>query len=66
MRSRGVIYILFLLICVSFKGYANDREVWVNNLNKIAYPVIYNLANGELRQSMPVYNGNHPSQRNEG
>ncbi|RXK62008.1 DUF2264 domain-containing protein [Lacibacter luteus] len=31
-----------------------DRQVWVNNLYKIAYPVIHNLAEGTLKQNLPL------------
>ncbi|MGL4332450.1 MAG: DUF2264 domain-containing protein [Bacteroidales bacterium] len=33
---------------------AQDRALWVNYLWKISYPVIHNLAEGTLRQNMPV------------
>lgn len=31
-----------------------DRQVWVNSLYKIAYPVIHNLAEGTLKQNLPL------------
>lgn len=33
---------------------AEERALWVNYLWKISYPVIHNLAEGTLRQNMPV------------
>ena len=33
---------------------AQDREFSVNSLYKIAYPVVHNLAEGTLRQNMPL------------
>lgn len=36
---------------------AQDRQVWVNSLYKIAYPVIHNLAEGTLKQNMPLETG---------
>ena len=36
---------------------AQDREVWVKALYKIAYPVIHNLAQGTLKQNMPLETG---------
>ena len=32
----------------------NDRTVWVDNLYKIVYPVIHNLAEGTLKQNLPL------------
>lgn len=31
-----------------------DRKVWVNNLYKIVYPVIHNMAEGTLKQNLPL------------
>ncbi|TWI80578.1 hypothetical protein IQ13_3257 [Lacibacter cauensis] len=31
-----------------------DRTVWVNNLYKIVYPVIHNMAEGTLKQNLPL------------
>lgn len=36
---------------------AQDRQLWVNSLYKIAYPVIHNLAEGTLKQNMPLETG---------
>ena len=36
---------------------AQDRALWVGWLWKIAYPVVHNLAEGTLRQNMPVESG---------
>ena len=43
----------------SSKGYVpkdgqEDRKFWVKTLDKIAYPVVHNLAEGTLRKNMPV------------
>jgi hypothetical protein len=35
----------------------DDRAVWVNNLYKIVYPVIHHLAEGTLKQEMPLETG---------
>jgi len=33
---------------------AEDRAFWVKTLNRIAYPVVHNLANETLRKNMPL------------
>lgn len=33
---------------------AQDRVFWVNTLYKIAYPVVHNLAEGTLKQNLPL------------
>jgi hypothetical protein len=35
----------------------DDRAVWVNSLYKIVYPVIHHLAEGTLKQEMPLETG---------
>lgn len=49
---------LAILFCFSFlfssaqKG--NDRKTWLNYMDKIARPVLFNLANDQLKEKMPV------------
>ena len=38
---------------IQYTGNA-DRNVWVNYLDKIARPVLYNLSNGTLKANMPI------------
>lgn len=59
---------LCLIFLLLLKGYSfaqqkknrktntglQDRELWVEALYKISYPVIHNLANGTLRKNMPL------------
>src|SRR5678816_4933246 len=42
----------FLNVCAQNK--LNDRKVWLNYLDKIARPVLSNLAQGQLKEKMPV------------
>lgn len=57
--------ILFILFCIcSFSSMvaskrtgAQDRELWVKYLCRIASPVIDNLAKGTLEANMPVETG---------
>ena len=45
---------LFASCCQADKEtISNDREFWVETMDKIARPVISNLAEGSLRQNMP-------------
>lgn len=50
-------FIGFLFCCVvsCLQGQTNnDRKLWLDYLNKIAYPVLFNLANDQLKEKMPV------------
>ncbi len=46
----------FVMICLRAQPQpaGNDRKLWLNTLNKIAYPVLVNLANDQLKEKMPV------------
>ena len=43
---------LFLFASAQNKG--SDRKLWLNYLDKIAKPVLFNLANNQLKEKMPV------------
>ena len=46
-----------LLSCVQSgedSGTVSDREYWVETMDRIARPVIWNLASGTLNENMPV------------
>lgn len=51
---------LFAVFCSLFFLFAaaqnkdNDRKIWLNYLDKIARPVLSNLANDQLKEKMPV------------
>jgi hypothetical protein len=51
---------LFAVICcfsfliVFAQNKENDRKIWLNYLDKIAKPVLSNLAQGKLKEQMPV------------
>jgi hypothetical protein len=50
-------FIGFLFCCIMNCLQAqtnNDRKLWLDYLNKIAYPVLFNLANDQLKEKMPV------------
>jgi hypothetical protein len=61
--------IVFVLLCLTIvaKTYAqkkqavvlSDRKIWLNYLDKVARPVMSNLANDELKEKMPVLLSNH-------
>ena len=42
----------FLNVCAQNK--LNDRKIWLNYLDKIARPVLSNLAQAQLKENMPV------------
>ena len=59
MKKYFVIAILFLfgtgLIQAQNKtSSTNDRKLWLNNLDKLARPVLSNLATNQLKEKMPV------------
>jgi len=60
-------FVTFLLLCVSLSTgflFAQDqqgkelaeknRKLWLSYMDKVARPVIYNLANDQLKEKMPV------------
>lgn len=66
MNFKRISYLVFVL-CISLsklnaqsKKVTNgvtDRVFWVKTLNRIAYPVIHNLANETLKKNMPLEKG---------
>ncbi len=55
--------LFFILLCLSSTGYGqrkkntpatNDRQLWLNHLDKVARPVLANLAEDKLKETMPV------------
>lgn len=54
MRKNFYILCLMFSLCGTSLSGAEDRQLWVDYLWKVSYPVIHNLAEGTLRQNMPV------------
>jgi len=47
--------LLFLSLCISvISSFAQDRKLWLSCMDKIARPVLSNLAAGTLKEKMPV------------
>src|ERR1700694_4065228 len=60
MRKSILLIVFSLVIINSLKAQnknltnENDRQLWLNYLDKIARPVVYNLAEDKLKEKMPV------------
>lgn len=52
--DRKFLYVIIILL-FSIKSKANDREVWIDYLRKISYPILKNTASDSLKLFMPVY-----------
>jgi len=44
----------FLFLFGSAQNKGNDRKIWLNYLDKIARPVLFNLSQDRLKEKMPV------------
>lgn len=44
----------FFFLFAPAQNKENDREIWLNYLDKIAKPVLSNLANNQLKEKMPI------------
>jgi hypothetical protein len=51
---RKVWLICFLFIVVNAKAQSNDRQLWLSYMDKVARPVLSNLAADKLKENMPV------------
>jgi hypothetical protein len=53
---QKIFYSLVALILISINANAqpNTREVWLNYMDKVARPVMENLANDKLKENMPI------------
>lgn len=58
---KTVAIFLFLNASVGVKGQANssDRQLWLNYMDKVARPVMMNLAEDQLKQHMPAVQSPH-------
>lgn len=54
MKKLFVIAGCFLFLFTSAQNKENDRKVWLNYLDKIARPVLFNLAQDQLKEKMTV------------
>lgn len=46
---------VLVILCFSFLGFSqSDRDFWVNEMVKMADPVLVSLSKGELKKSMPA------------
>lgn len=53
---KGRLFLLVLVVIVdTFPVKANDREIWVDYLTRISYPILKNAASDSLKLEMPVY-----------
>lgn len=54
MKKLFAIAGCFLFLFASAQNKESDRKIWLNYLDKIAKPVLFNLANDQLKEKMPV------------
>lgn len=54
MKERLLLLVLVVIVD-TFPVKANDREIWVDYLTKISYPILKNAASDSLKLEMPVY-----------
>jgi hypothetical protein len=59
--KTGFVSLLLMVSCAAFaQGQVNgDRAIWLNLMDKVARPVIKNLAEDKLKQNMPVLLADH-------
>ncbi len=63
MKRVSYVIILLILPCVLFarrhkEGTGSDREFWVDQMYRMALPVLENMAEGRLQEVMTVESGN--------
>jgi len=67
MKKILVLFLCFIALSTVYAqqkpGVVNDRETWLNYLDKVARPVISNLANDELKIKMQVTLATNPDDR---
>src|SRR6058998_1678558 len=51
---RKVWLVCFLFIVVNARAQSNDRQLWLSYMDKVARPVLSNLAANKLKENMPV------------
>lgn len=54
MKTLFAVIGCFFFLFASAQNKENDRKLWLNYLDKIAKPVLFNLANDQLKEKMPV------------
>ena len=54
IKKVSVVICLFCFFLSSAQDKENDRKIWLNYLDKIAKPVLSNLAQNRLKEKMPV------------
>lgn len=54
MKKLFAIVACFILFFAYGQNKENDRKLWLNYLDRIARPVLSNLANNQLKEKMPV------------
>lgn len=54
IKNLFAIVCSFFFLFASAQNASNDRRLWLDYLDKIARPVLFNLANGQLKEKMPV------------
>ena len=66
---RKIIALLLFLLTMAYAGFGqrkdkrSTREVWINYMDRIARPVISNMAEGKLKANMPVKFSDHVDNR---
>lgn len=53
-RKIFLIIASFLPVFVIAQNNGSDRQIWLKYMDKVARPVLFNLAEGRLKQEMPV------------
>jgi len=53
MIFAGIIALTFFDLAVA-KGQVNDRQIWLQEMDKMARPILSNLAENKLKDKMPV------------
>lgn len=54
IKNLFAIVCSFFFVFASAQNASNDRRLWLDYLDKIARPVLFHLANGQLKEKMPV------------
>ena len=54
MKTKLIISLYLFILLSTFSFAQNDRDYWVNELVKMADPVLVNLSNDQLKENMPV------------
>src|SRR5690242_18435839 len=54
IKKLFAVIVSFFFLFATAQNKQNDRRTWLNYLDKIARPVVLNLAQDQLREKMPV------------